>query len=46
MGLDWDGVLRVGSPADLVLAGAASGYELVTPQGRARSVYREGRLIP
>jgi cytosine deaminase len=42
MGLEWDGLLRVGSPADLVVAQAASGYELITPAGRRRTVWRGG----
>ncbi|NML44529.1 amidohydrolase family protein [Ramlibacter sp. G-1-2-2] len=45
MGLAWDGRLRVGAPADLVVMPAASGYELVTPSGRQRQVYRDGAAV-
>jgi cytosine deaminase len=45
MRLGWDGLLRVGSPADFVVAAAASAYELVTPAGRRRDVYRGGVKI-
>jgi cytosine deaminase len=40
MGLAWDGLLRVGAPADLVVLQAATGYQLLTPAGRQRSVVR------
>lgn len=43
--LGWDGVLRVGSPADFVVAAAKSAYELITPAGRRRDVYRGGSKI-
>jgi cytosine deaminase len=46
MGLAWDGLLRVGAPADLVVAQAASGHELVSPSGRQRRVVRDGALLP
>lgn len=42
MGLAWDGLLRVGAPADLVVANAVNGYELVSPSGRRRRVFRDG----
>ncbi|MEO6661351.1 MAG: amidohydrolase family protein [Burkholderiaceae bacterium] len=42
MGLAWDGLLRIGCPADLVLLQACSEYELLTPAGRRRTVYRGG----
>jgi cytosine deaminase len=45
MGLDWDGVLRIGAPADLVVLAAGGWSELLarTPQ---RRVLREGRWLP
>jgi len=45
MGLDWDGVLRLGSPADLVVLGASSWSELLArpPQ---RRVLRAGAWLP
>ena len=44
MGLDWDGVLRLGSPADLVVLGASSWSELLArpPQ---RRVLRAGEWL-
>jgi len=45
MQLDWDGLLRVGSPADFVVAAAASAHALITPAGRRRDVYRGGVKI-
>jgi len=45
LGLDWDGVLRVGSPADLVVLGAASWGELLARPPRRR-VLRAGRWLP
>ena len=44
MQLDWDGV-RVGGPADFVVAAAQSAHELITPAGRRRDVYRGGVKI-
>jgi cytosine deaminase len=45
LGLDWDGVVREGAPADLVLLAADSWSELLarTPQ---RRVLRAGRWLP
>jgi cytosine deaminase len=45
LGLDWDGVVREGAPADLVLLAAESWTELLarTPQ---RRVLRGGRWLP
>jgi len=45
MQLGWDGLLRVGSPADFVVAAARSAHELITPIGRQREVYRGGVKI-
>jgi cytosine/creatinine deaminase len=45
MQLGWDGRLRVGGPADFVVAAAESAYELITPAGRRREVYRGGVKI-
>jgi cytosine deaminase len=44
MGLDWDGVLRLGSPADLVVLGASSWSDLLArpPQ---RRVLRAGKWL-
>jgi cytosine/creatinine deaminase len=42
MGLSWDGRIDVGCPADVVLLGARTGYEMLTPAGRERAVYRNG----
>jgi cytosine/adenosine deaminase-related metal-dependent hydrolase len=42
MGLDWDGVFREGCPADFMVLQARTGYELITPSGRKRRVYRAG----
>lgn len=45
LGLDWDGVLRIGGPADLIVLGAGSWSELLarSPQ---RRVLRSGRWLP
>ena len=45
LGLDWDGVLRVGGPADLLLTSSGSWSELLahSPQ---RRVLRQGRWLP
>ncbi len=45
MQLGWDGRVGVGSPADFVIAAAESAYELITPAGRRRDVYRGGLKI-
>jgi cytosine deaminase len=44
-GLSWDGVVRQGAPADLLLLGAGSWTELLarSPQ---RQVWRSGQLLP
>ena len=42
MGLEWDGLLREGCPADFMVLQARSGYELVSPAGRKRQVVRAG----
>lgn len=42
MGLVWDGLLRLGCPADLVLLAASREYELLSPAGRQRQVWRRG----
>ncbi len=42
MGLAWDGCLRVGCTADLVLLAASNEYELLSPAGRQRQVWRHG----
>ena len=44
LGLDWDGVLRVGSPADLLVLGASSWGELLARPPRRR-VLRAGRWL-
>ncbi len=45
MGLAWDGRIRPGCPADLVLLAARDEYGLLTPEGRQRRVYRHGREL-
>lgn len=45
MGLDWDGCLRPGCPADLVLLEACDEYALLSPQGRRRTVLRAGKVL-
>jgi cytosine deaminase len=45
MGLDWDGTLRLGGPADLVVLAASSWPELLARPPRRR-VLREGRWLP
>jgi cytosine/creatinine deaminase len=42
MSLEWDGAFRVGGPADFIVLQARTGFELVTPLGRGRRVYRRG----
>lgn len=44
LGLDWDGVLRQGSPADLLVLGASSWGELLARPPRRR-VLRAGRWL-
>lgn len=45
MNLAWDGAFRVGCPADFIVLQARTGYELVTPSGRQRRVYRAGQAV-
>jgi cytosine deaminase len=45
LGLDWDGVLRLGGPADLVVVGAHSWEELLARDPQRR-VLRGGRWLP
>lgn len=45
LGLDWDGRLYEGAPADLLWLQARHEYELIGPRGRARRVIRAGRMI-
>jgi cytosine deaminase len=45
MGLAWDGCLRAGAPADLVLFDARTSSELFARAGRPRRVIRAGRVI-
>ncbi|WP_225781479.1 amidohydrolase family protein [Xenophilus sp. Marseille-Q4582] len=45
LGLDWDGRLHEGAPADLLWLQARHEYELIGPRGRARRVIRAGRLL-
>lgn len=45
MGLAWDGRIREGCPADLVLLAARADHELLTPEGRRRTVYRGGEPL-
>lgn len=42
LGLEWDGLIRPGCLADLVLLSARSEYELLSPEGRKRRVFRRG----
>ena len=42
MGLPWDGKIRVGCPADLVLLAATNPYELIDRVGQRRQVIRAG----
>ena len=43
--LPWDGRLAPGCPADLLLLGARTGYEILTPRGRRRTVIRNGQIL-
>lgn len=45
LGLDWDGRIAVGCPADLVQVPARNDHELAALRGRARRVIRAGRLV-
>jgi cytosine deaminase len=45
MGLSWDGVIRRGAPADLVLFEARSGSELFARHGTPRRILRAGRWV-
>ena len=45
MGLAWDGRIAPGCPADLVVLTAADEYDLMSPRGRQRSVFRAGQLL-
>lgn len=45
MRLAWDGRIAPGCPADLVQLAARSEYELLTPAGRQRTVFRGGRAL-
>ncbi|MES2974339.1 MAG: amidohydrolase family protein [Pseudomonadota bacterium] len=42
MGLEWDGLIRPGCLADVVLLAARSEHELLSPEGRKRRVFRRG----
>ena len=45
LGLDWDGRIAAGCPADLVLLAAADEYALLDAQGRRRTVIRSGKPL-
>jgi cytosine deaminase len=45
LGLEWDGVLRIGGPADLVVLAASSWQELLARDPQRR-VLRDGRWLP
>ena len=45
LGLPWDGRIAPGCPADLVVLAARDEYELLDPEGRARTVIRAGRVL-
>ncbi len=42
LNLPWDGRIAQGCPADVVLLAARTAYDVVTPQGRQRRVWRSG----
>ncbi len=42
LALAWDGLIRPGCPADLVLLAACHEHELLSPEGRRRRVFRQG----
>lgn len=45
MGLQWDGRIEEGCPADLVCLTARDDHETLTPAGRRRAVIRKGQLV-
>jgi len=45
LGLDWDGRLAPGCPADLLLLAAADEHELLDGGGRRRTVIRNGQTL-
>ena len=45
MGLPWDGKIRLGCPADVLLLAARNRFELLSPAGRARRVVRGGIFL-
>ena len=45
LGLDWDGRIAAGCPADLVLLAATGEHELIGPQAHARRVIRAGQFL-
>lgn len=45
LGLDWDGRIAEGCPADLICLAACDDHELLTPAGRKRRVLREGQFL-
>jgi cytosine deaminase len=45
MGLQWQGHIEEGCPADLVCLAAREDHELLTPAGRQRSVIRRGSYL-
>jgi cytosine/creatinine deaminase len=45
MGLPWDGMVKVGCPADFVLLQARNTYELVNAAGLRRQVIRAGVVV-
>lgn len=45
MGLQWDGKIQQGCPADFILLSARDSYELITPAGRQRRIIRNGKFL-
>jgi cytosine deaminase len=45
MRLAWDGLIDLGCPADLIVLEGRTEYEVLTPRGRQRTVYRNGAPI-
>jgi cytosine/creatinine deaminase len=45
MGLPWDGLIKAGCPADLVLLAARNTYELLGAAGQQRKVIRAGVVL-
>jgi cytosine deaminase len=45
MRLAWDGLIDLGCPADLIVLEGRTEYEMLTPRGRQRTVYRNGAPI-